>query len=371
MTKVLHINSNYLYTRLHENLIEHLEILGIDNTIYMARKKGEDPKYQSKYDIYCPFVYENIDRFFYRNKQLKILKNLIKNISITPFELSHAHTLFTDGNISYQLYKKYQIPYVVTVRNTDINTFYKKRPDLHKRAYNILNNSSKIIFLSKVHKDEVFRKYIHKNKNKLDAKTEIIPNGIDRFWFDNEYHGKKLKYEEKINVVYAGRIDSNKNVLKTIEALVLLKKKGIKSTFTIVGKVQDSAVLKKILAITDIEIKMYSEMAKEQLIDIYRCNDIFIMPSLHETFGLVYPEAMSQGLPIIYTRGQGFDNQFVNGEVGYAINSQDASDISDKIILVMKNYEIISNECIKKYTKFNWRDISLQYSDIYDSIIKG
>ena len=38
---------------------------------------------------------------------------------------------------------------------------------------------------------------------------------------------------------------------------------------------------------------------------IYRENDIYVMPSIIETFGLVYAEAMSQGLPVIYTRGQG------------------------------------------------------------------
>ena len=40
----------------------------------------------------------------------------------------------------------------------------------------------------------------------------------------------------------------------------------------------------------------------------------FCLPSHAETFGLVYVEAMSQGLPIIY-EGQGFDKQFQDGEV--------------------------------------------------------
>lgn len=40
------------------------------------------------------------------------------------------------------------------------------------------------------------------------------------------------------------------------------------------------------------------------------------MPSHKETFGLVYAEAMSQGLPIIYTKNQGFDGQFPDGYVG-------------------------------------------------------
>jgi len=104
---------------------------------------------------------------------------------------------------------------------------------------------------------------------------------------------------------------------------------------------------------------------KEELINIYRNNDIFIMPSIHETFGLVYAEAMSQGLPIIYTKGQGFDGQFLEGIVGYHVNCKDPKDIYKRIKDILKNYESISNNCIKKANKFNWGKISDQYHNIY------
>ena len=45
------------------------------------------------------------------------------------------------------------------------------------------------------------------------------------------------------------------------------------------------------------------------------------MPSRYETFGLVYGEAMSQGLPIIYSKGQGVDGYFKEGTVGYGVVS--------------------------------------------------
>ena len=42
------------------------------------------------------------------------------------------------------------------------------------------------------------------------------------------------------------------------------------------------------------------------------------MPSITETFGLVYGEALSQGLLIIYTKGQGFDGQIKEKLAGYS-----------------------------------------------------
>ena len=49
---------------------------------------------------------------------------------------------------------------------------------------------------------------------------------------------------------------------------------------------------------------------KDKLQAVYAQNSIFAMPSLAETFGLVYVEAMSQGLSVLYTKGEGIDGLF-------------------------------------------------------------
>ena len=98
--------------------------------------------------------------------------------------------------------------------------------------------------------------------------------------------------------------------------------------------------------------------------------NIFVMPSKHETFGLTYVEAMSQGIPVIYTKDEGFDGFFEDGKVGYSIKYNDYIDMSDKIKLIIKNYEAISNDCITEALKFNWKDISLRYIKEYRDVIE-
>ena len=44
-------------------------------------------------------------------------------------------------------------------------------------------------------------------------------------------------------------------------------------------------------------------------------------------------------MPVIYTRGQGFDGQFEDGEVGYSVNCFDAEEIADRIEDVINNYD--------------------------------
>lgn len=93
------------------------------------------------------------------------------------------------------------------------------------------------------------------------------------------------------------------------------------------------------------------------------------MPSRYETFGLVYAEALSQGLPVIYTRGQGFDGQIPDGEVGYSVRYDDVDEIVEKIILIYNNYDSYSSK-IKNYIyKFNWENIADDYNRIYEGIV--
>lgn len=93
------------------------------------------------------------------------------------------------------------------------------------------------------------------------------------------------------------------------------------------------------------------------------------MPSLRETFGLVYAEALTQGLPVIYTKGQGFDGQFNEGEVGYSVDSEDSDDIANKVLHIMRDYEELTKKCIELCWKFDWKHITSQYVQIYNDLV--
>src|SRR5699024_9621156 len=317
--QVLHINSNYLTSKLHENLLDHLENENIHNTVYMPIKEEtqENFLYESKYEVYHPIAFKNIDKFIFTYKQRKIYQKLKQTVNPAQYDIIHAHTLFTDGNVAYRLNKEYGIPYIVAVRGfTDIDGFFKKRINLRKRGRQILKHADKIIFLSETNRQELISIYIKNETFKKEnmEKSIIIPNGINAEYFENKGQPKKLDPSKPIRFIQVGQIRKRKNGLGSIQAIKLfMEKTGIEAQLLFVGKIVEKDYAEQINKKGQGLVTIHSPVEVNELISIYRENDIFIMPSFSETFGLVYPEAMSQGLPVLYTKGQGFDGQYEDG----------------------------------------------------------
>lgn len=363
--RVLHINSNYIWTRLHQSMIEHLNATDIESDVfvptYFDRPKGV---IKPNKNVIVSECFRKCDRLLFDYKQSKIAKMIDKTYDIKSYNCIHAYTLFTDGNSAMKLSKKYSVPYFVAVRNTDVNLFFNKMFFLRKRGLEILTNASAIFFLSKTYRDQVIGKYVPKAiKEYIYNKSYIIPNGIDDFWFNNIGSPKAKPEKMKINLLQIGDINQNKNILTTIKVIDVLKSKGYEIKLDVAGKIKDQSIFNKIRDLDFVNYLGYK--SKEELINIYRNNDIFLLPSIRETFGLVYAEAMSQGLPVIYTEGQGFDGQFKDGEIGYAVDCFNSIEIADKIMQIVENYKLLSQNCINLCRKFKWRDIAEKYSTIY------
>lgn len=367
--KILHINSNYLYTTLFDKMTERLIAKGTENTVFMPVSGDIKFVIPDKPYVYHPVCFNNKDRYLYHYKQKKIFNSLNATVDVKLYGIVHAHTLFTDGHIAYKIKQKYGIPYLVAVRNTDVNTFFKHMIHLRKLGIKILKEAEKVIFLSEPYKNIVIDKYVPTwMKQEILGKSEIIPNGIDEFWLKNKEYKKEQPKPKKLKLIYAGVINRNKNIITTIQAIEILQKKNFNIEFTVVGRIDDESIYKQII---EKPYVIYIEpKPREKLLEIYRANDIFVMPSVTETFGLVYAEAMSQGLPVIYTKGQGFDGQFEEGQVGYSIISNNPEDVANAIEKVLLNFLEISNRCVQLSSKFDWIKIANEYVHIYDKCIE-
>lgn len=375
--RVLQIANGYCGSKLYQELF----LLLSENVVFQFifapfRKNDEEKKFNIEnkkvFVFYVKIVKSIIYRLIFYLKIRKSIEAVEKNTSVVGYQLCHAHSLFSDGAIAYYFKKKYKIPYIVAVRNTDINDFLKYLKYLKPLGKKIILNSSHVVFLSVSYKKRLQKSY--KNlSNIIEDKAIILPNGINDFWHKNINFDDKQIIDNKVNIIYAGEIRKNKNIINSIKAIELLQVK-YKIQFSIIGEGLNDEIeylIKLKHYVKDKEfVKIYKSMPKEELIKFYRNSHIFLMPSFTETFGLVYAEALTQRLPVVYTKNEGFDNIFENGFVGYSVIAFEIHDISSKIEQIIFNYNQIQKNTITVVNQFDWSVISQKYFQIYKTLVK-
>ena len=259
----------------------------------------------------------------------------------------------------------------MAVRGSDLDFFMKYRKDLIPLAIKILTNSSKIIFISNALSNRFFQKSWPKNlKIELELKSKIILNGIDEFWINNR--SLVIENKKRDNILYIGNFGNNKNVLGLLKAIVSLKNKYPKLKIFLVGKNDSQNKRIKLLVEQNSHyIKFLGPIYdKTELLNLYRSCSIFAMPSFSETFGLVYLEALSQGLPVICSKNQGIDGVF-NSIIGEFIQPSSVKSIENGLDLIISNYSKYNNLTNLDLSRFKWEEVSKEYFSIYEQIVKN
>ncbi len=104
---------------------------------------------------------------------------------------------------------------------------------------------------------------------------------------------------------------------------------------------------------------------------IYQKADMFVLPTLLESFGLTYLEAMQHECPII-TSDREF-SRYICGSAALYFDPYDPNDILDKILKVANNSEL-ENQLIAKGKEIlvslfkDWDEVAKDYIDLIESI---
>jgi len=368
---ILHIANDFNLTKVHKELYSNLDILGIKQKIFTPLRvetqigSNHFPFTQDDSEYIYSDRLKKYHKIFFNEKINFLYKSLISKIDCKQITLTHATTLFSDGAIAYRLFKDYGIPYIVAVRNTDLNIYFKYRKNLIGLGKKILLNAQKVVFISDSNRFFFNNLSTLKNiKKVIENKSKVINNGIDDFWLDNVQKFKK-RDEGSFNFLFIGRFDSNKNVELLIDALKIFKnssKNPVK--LNLIGGTgnRHDSVLKKIAG--QDWIQYHGQIfSKEELKNHYSANDFFSMISHTETFGLVYMEALSQGLPLLYTKNQGVDQAFTFN-FGKAVDSKKINNIVLQLEELCRNEYPLINDI--DFEEYRWSNIAIKYLKIYN-----
>ena len=84
-------------------------------------------------------------------------------------------------------------------------------------------------------------------------------------------------------------------------------------------------------------VKFHGEVLEEQLAHFYAGCDVFVAPSLFESFGLIYLEAMAQKKPVVGTRIGGIPEVVADGETGLLVSPGDAKGLADALVRLLED----------------------------------
>lgn len=373
--KVLHVVNNFFGTYLYSELFSALAKKKVDQTVIVFSRKGQETKFENRSELpgikIININIKSVYRFHSKLQAKKVIRvlEMNKSINFKSFDKVIAHTLCANGSVAFELFKKYHIPFVVAIRNSDINFAYKYFYYLRKYYNRIVKNAEKIVCLSPASEARVKDSFIGLSRLIVN-KTYIIPNGINKVFFDNTPLPKsKIANDKTFKFIFIGDITFNKQIFKLIHYVSKLKSEGVKTHLDIVGRKRRGMknYIYYQLFLKHIKDRLFIEYHgflndKEKILQKLNENHCFIMLSRYETFGLVYIEALSQGLPVIYSKGQGIDGFESLKSVAYGIKSYE--EFKKAFIEIRKQFNLKSEEAIKVANEFSWTRISEIYSNV-------
>ena len=373
LPKVLHLCNDFSNSKVHAELYRQLDRAGVDQVVYSPIRsqelEGRNAFEGTHTDIVYSFILKPLHRFFFNRKVDVVAKDVAKRVDLSHVACVHATNLFSDGAVALYLKRHYGIPYIVAVRNTDLNAFLRYAPHLWWVHRAVIRDADKVVFISPSLQRRLTNHWtLAGMRDLLCDKSLLIPNGVNEYWLT---HIQKTPVAPATShhLLYVGIFDDNKNVLRLMQAVLQLKARIPDIHLDLVGG--DGNREQEVLALAEkhpdsfqYRGKIYDKPALQQ---VYAENRVFAMPSLHETFGLVYVEALTQGLSLLYTCNEGVDGLFEEpvGEAVTPTNEKEIVDALYKLLTEPQNYRAPVAEELKK---FDWEKIATIYQQIYHVI---
>jgi glycosyltransferase involved in cell wall biosynthesis len=244
------------------------------------------------------------------------------------------------GPIAAQVARRLGLPSVVTLHGINTHPQYLHASYQKARMRSGLMAADRVILVGDPLR-EFFKSYIGS-----DEKFQVVPNGID---LPPARPGKPIFENRPRRLVSVANLQEGKGIDLTLRALARLTSEGVSDwTYRIIGEGRERAALLKLtadLGLSD-KVTFVGAIRHAEIFDALGSEDIFVLPSYREAFGIAYLEAMAVGLLTIGVMGQG-PSQFIrDGENGILLAPGDVE------ALVAALRDVLTGDCQR------WRKVA-------------
>ena len=349
---------------IEEHLIElasHQQKLSLNPTILttmaLAKQRRESVRQIpiQRFDYFYPYFplsrtqKNNFDDRSGNPCSLSLYRHLLQ----TPYNIIHSHTGSRLSAIAAQAAHKKQIPFVITIHGGVFNIPQQEQQNLNSPYQGLFNygkfidllygfrrdldRSSGIIVINKTEYQQFQQRYPHK-------KIVLIPNAIDTTKYTTARdHGFKKRYNidphAKLMLI-VGRIDPQKNQLALVERFHSIKNNN--TQLLLLGPVTNAHYyqqIQSVIAQQDLSQQVHIipglEPHHSDLVQAYLNADLFLLPSIHEPFGIVALEAMAAKCPVLANPVGGIPDFITHEQTGFLSSKNNFDDFLSKATQIL------------------------------------
>ena len=159
----------------------------------------------------------------------------------------------------------------------------------------------------------------------------VAPYGVD----NKAFRPWEKNYKNGLKVLFVGEINQRKGIYQILEVAKRLQPKGVE--FNLIGTGKDLAP--ELYKPYEKYVNFLGRVSFEKLQEMYGTSHIFVFPSMGEGFGLVIPEALSSGLPVIASKNCSGPDIIRDGYNGFVIDAGSTDQLVEKITWFMNNMD--------------------------------
>lgn len=283
-------------------------------------------------------------------------------------DLIHAQSALWGAFAAKSLSDAYSIPFIVTEHLTEflkgialspIDTCWTT-PFLKE----IFEKSSKILSVSNAVSDVLKKHYLPNQDHKFD----IMPNCVDTDFFKPQ----KEKPKDHFHWVSVCHLTQDKNLSFLLKGFSKVVKKSPKTCLSIYG---DGPLRKKLqseiqsLNLTS-HVRLCGQATREAVKEALSKSHAFVLPSVAESFGVVYIEAFATGLPVVATL-KGGPKDFVTKANGYLVDPEKEEELIHAMIDCQNNIDAFDREVIEQEAKqrFGVQAFVKRHLHLYENLL--
>ena len=306
--------------------------------------------------------------FHYQPYELALSSKLVNMAKLHEIEIVHVHYAIPHAYAGYMAKQMLAqegifIPMVTTLHGTDI-TLVGSHPFYKPAVTFSINNSDAVTSVSQSLKDDTLRLF------NIKKEIEVVPNFIDTKKYENLYSNCERELiasnNEKI-ITHISNIRKVKRVDDVIEIFYRIQKE-LPAKLVIVGDGPEKESLENLCKKKGIDEKVLFVGNSHEVDKILCFSDLFILPSEHESFGLVALEAMVCGVPVISSNAGGLPEVNIHGESGYLSNVGNVDEMAKNALKILVNsdtHQLFKRKAKENAQRFETKLIVPLYEEIY------